>query len=154
MLSFLSGLIKDYINPRHFLKAKCDSCSAASDVDICESSIILHAPAILTIQLLRFEFISPVICHKKMCPVRCHDQIRLPSGDGRHFVYQHRSTVSHVGRNSTSCHYIAYKKFQGRFFQISDSNCLEMREADFTAAALSAGPNNETPYILIYDRVA
>ena len=151
---FFSGLINDAMNPRHFLKAKCYSCSTTSDVDIRESSIVLRAPEILTIQLLRFEFISPLICKKNLRPVQCTDRIRLPSGDGRYFVYQHRSTVSHVGRNATSGHYVAYKQFQGRFFRFSDDDCFEMKKAAFFKAALNAGPTNETPYILIYDRVA
>lgn len=153
-MSSLLGLINDAMNPRHFLNAKCGSCSPASDVDIRESSIVLNAPAILTIQLLRFEFISPFICKKNMLSVRCQDKIRLPSGDGRHYLYQHRSTVSHVGRNATSGHYVAYKKFQGRFFRFSDHHCVELSEDAFSSAALNGGPANETPYILIYDRLA
>ena len=142
------------MNPKNLLRAKCSHCSKDADVDIRENCILLRAPAILTIQLLRFEFVSSSICKKNLCPMPCHSQIILPTGDGKHFIYQHRSTVSHVGRNSTSGHYVAYKKFQGRFFRLSDDKCTEMNEADFSSASLSDGPNHETPYILIYDRIA
>jgi hypothetical protein len=149
-----TDLINETMNPKSLLRAKCDNCSTNSDVNIRENSVLLRAPAILTIQLLRFEFVSPTICQKNLCPMLCHSQISLPTGDGKSSTYQHRSTVSHVGRNSTSGHYVAYKKFQGRFFRLSDDKCTEMNEADFSSAALNNGPNNETPYILIYDRIA
>lgn len=139
----------------NLLRAKCNNCSKAKDVEVHEHSIVLHAPAILTIQLLRFEFISPFMCKKNPRPVQCHDQISLPTDDGRHFLYQHRSTVSHIGQNSTSGHYVAYKKFQGRFFRFSDDICTEMSKVNFSSAALNGcGETDETPYILIYDRIA
>ena len=129
-----------------------------SNIAFVQRSIVLSAPTVLTIQLLRFENIHG-ISSKISTHVKCDERIYLRSGDGNAAVYQHRSTVAHTGLNANSGHCIVYKTFQDRYFRMSDGNYRELTQPGFKTAALLGiraavrAPINETPYILIYDKI-
>ena len=69
------------------------------------------------------------------------------------------TAVAHTRLNANSGHYIACKTFQDRYFRMSDGNCTELTQPGFKTAALlgiratDRAPRNETPYILIYDKI-
>ncbi len=116
-----------------------------------ETSIVFDAPKILTIQLLRFEFNAGNYL-KNATPVICDEKIQLQDAGGSTIIYQHRSTVSHLGSSAVSGHYVAYKTFQDRCYRISDTICTKMDCSTYNAGAFR-GNTTETPYLLFYDKI-
>ena len=127
LFRFLSGLIEESLSPASPVQAKCEQSSPHSNIAFVQRSIVLSAPTVLTIQLLRFENIHG-ISSKVSTHVKCDERIYLRSGDGNSSVYQHRSTVAHTGLNANSGHYIAYKTFQDRYFRMSDGKYRELTQ--------------------------
>lgn len=148
-------LIKESFNPQASLVAKCERCSHDKDVEIKQTNILLYAPNVLAVQLLRFKNDAGVWT-KNSQPVLCEKKIYFQSPGENATIYQHKATVSHSGLNATSGHYVAYKKFQNQYFRLSDTHGSQITRGTFNNAAL-LGVNTatqETPYVLIYDKIS
>jgi len=78
--------------------------------------------------------------------------------DGRTATYKHIATISHVGSSINKGHYISYTRLRDeKCFVISDKVVTGPFEDNdvFDSLALSGGgPENITPYIVLYDLIS
>ncbi len=94
---------------------------------------------------------------KNIRPVICEKQLNFTLLDGKVIQYEHRATVSHTGIHSSLGHYVAYRRSENdKCFKIDDAEVRQVEAGEiFDSIALTGGgPDNETPYILIYDQIS
>ena len=87
----------------------------------------------------------------------CGKQLNVPLFEGGVTRYEHRATVTHVGPNSADGHYITYRRTEKeQFFKINDAKVEQIQSDEMfdSIALIGGGPEDETPYILIYDQIS
>lgn len=154
----IPGLIKTLFNDSTAM-AHCETCSPDRNVHMNQSTVLYSAPSILTIQLKRFTFNAlNGVASKDFTSVTCEKVLTFLLIDGRTATYKHIATVSHVGKQMNDGHYVAYTRLKDeKCFKISDHVVTgPFVDVDvFDSVALSGGgPDNITPYILLYDLVS
>jgi len=98
--------------------------------------------------------------HTKTFNLRALSSIYLM--DGSIATYTHVTTISHAGKTRQSGHYVSYsrrvsiaKPIEVGYYRASDAHFFEncQDKAIFESTALTGnGVQNETPYVLVYER--
>ncbi len=155
---FSSGLINTFFNDSSAM-AKCENCSPEKNVYTNQTTSLFSAPAILTLQIKRFSYnaLTDIVTKKNTC-VTCEKMLTFLLIDGRTATYKHIATISHVGSSINKGHYISYTRLRDeKCFVISDKVVTGPFEDNdvFDSLALSGGgPENITPYIVLYDLIS
>jgi ubiquitin C-terminal hydrolase len=139
--------------------AHCDACSPTQNVPMTEQSFVKTAPNLLLLQLKRFSYVESIRQTVKiMRQIECNERIHIILHETNEVVnYRYRASISHNGTSSNNGHYVAYKiDPSDKLYEMNDSQCQEIKEKQmFVSQALfGGGTNDETPYILLYERIA
>ena len=90
---------------------ECISAEKALDPPVAQSRVRLW-PEVLSINLKRWDGIHSVVGHK----IHCNDTVVLGGT-----VYRLQSLVTHIGRQASSGHYVAYTRQEDGFVRLSDT---------------------------------
>ena len=140
------------------VEKKCETCSPDSDVSMTKTTSIVGIPDMLIINFNRFVNAGT---SKILDLITCERCLQFYLIDGSIATYTHVATISHAGKTRQSGHYVSYsrrvstsKPTEVGYYRASDAhieNCQD--KAIFENAALTGnGVQNETPYVLVYER--
>ena len=90
---------------------ECISAEKALDPPVAQSRV-RRWPEVLSINLKRWDGIHSVVGHK----IHCNDTVVLGG-----IVYRLQSLVTHIGRQASSGHYVAYTRQEDGFVRLSDT---------------------------------
>jgi len=142
------------------VEKKCENCSPDSSVSMTKTTSIVVIPDMLIINLNRFVDAG---ASKKLDLISCERCLQFSLMDGSIATYTHKATISHTGKTRHSGHYVSYirrisavKPSEVCYYRVSDANIEDCQEEIiFESAALTGGgPQNETPYVIMYERIA
>ncbi len=90
--------------------------------------------------------------------IECNESIEVTLREASEVAhYRYRASISHNGTSPDNGHYVAYKVGRNEsFYRMSDVSVLNIKDKQmFVSQALfGGGINNETPYVLLYERTS